>query len=406
MAQPSPPQTPLPLEGIRVLDAATFLAGPFCASIMGEFGAEVIKIEQPGVGDPLRKFGTVTSSGDTLVHLSESRNKKSITLDFRKAKGVEILKKLVKISDVMVENFRTGTLEKWGIGYEELSKINPGLVMLRVTGYGQTGPKAREPGFARIAHAFSGLSYLAGEAGGPPLMPGSTSLADYLAGTYGAVGVLMALRHRDLTGEGQSIDVALFEPIFRFLDELAPAYAMNGFVRERMGADTVNVVPHSHYPTADGKHIAIACTSDKMFARLAEVMGRPELAADDRYGRISARLEARDEINRIVADWTSALQRDDALACLKEGEVPSGPIYNIAEIFEDAHFAARGVLTKVMDERVGEVTVPGVLPRLSKTPGRIAHLGPDLAAHNEEIYGGLLGLSGAELDALRAEGVI
>ena len=183
MAQSSTPKTPLPLEGIRGLDAATFLAGPFCSSIMGEFGAEVIKIEQPGVGDPLRKFGTVTSSGDTLVHLSESRNKKSITLDFRQAKGVEILKKLVNISDVMVENFRTGTLEKWGIGYEELSKINPGLVMLRVTGYGQTGPKAREPGFARIAHAFSGLSYLAGEAGGPPLMPGSTSLADYLAGT-------------------------------------------------------------------------------------------------------------------------------------------------------------------------------------------------------------------------------
>lgn len=399
-------QTPLPLEGIRVLDAATFLAGPFCASIMGEFGAEVIKIEQPGVGDPLRKFGTMTKSGETLVHLSESRNKKSITLDFRKPKGVELLKKLVEKSDVMVENFRTGTLEKWGIGYEELSRINPGLVMLRVTGYGQTGPKAKEPGFARIAHAFSGLSYLAGEPGGPPLMPGSTSLADYLTGTYGAVGVLMALRHRDLTGEGQFIDIALFEPIFRFLDELAPAYAMNGFVRERMGADTVNVVPHSHYPTADGKHIAIACTSDKMFARLASVMGQPELAAEDRYGPVAARLEGREEVNRIVAAWTSGLPREEALDLLKAGEVPSGPIYNIAEIFEDAQFAARGVLTKVMDERVGEVVVPGVMPRLSKTPGRISHLGPPLAAHNEEIYGGLLGLSAEELEALRKEGVI
>ena len=400
------PQTPLPLEGIRVLDAATFLAGPFCSSIMGEFGAEVIKIEQPGVGDPLRKFGTMTKSGETLVHLSESRNKKSITLDFRKPKGVELLKKLVEKSDVMVENFRTGTLEKWGIGYEELSKINPGLVMLRVTGYGQTGPKAKEPGFARIAHAFSGLSYLAGEPGGPPLMPGSTSLADYLAGTYGAVGVLMALRHRDLTGEGQYIDIGLFEPIFRFLDEIAPAYAMNGFVRERMGADTVNVVPHSHYPTADGKYIAIACTSDKMFTRLASVMGQPELAEEDRYGPVSARLDGREEVNRIVAAWTSGLPRDEALDRLRAGEVPSGPIYNIAEIFEDAQFAARGVLTKVMDERVGEVVVPGVMPRLSKTPGRISHLGPPLAAHNQEIYSGLLGLSPEELEALRTEGVI
>jgi crotonobetainyl-CoA:carnitine CoA-transferase CaiB-like acyl-CoA transferase len=400
------PETPLPLEGIRVLDIATFLAGPFCSSIMGEFGAEVIKVEQPGVGDPLRKFGTPTEAGDSLVFLSESRNKKSITLDLRQEKGAMLLKKLVEKSDVVVENFRTGTLEKWGVGFDELSKVNPGLVMLRVTGYGQTGPKAREPGFARIAHAFSGLSYLAGEADGPPLMPGSTSLADYLAGTYGALGVLMALRHRDRTGQGQSIDIALFEPIFRFLDELAPAYARHGYVRERMGADTVNVAPHSHYPTADGKHVAIACTSDKMFARLAEVMGRPELAEEGRYGKVAARLEERADVNRIVAEWTGSMSRAEVLNRLKEGEVPSGPIYNIAEIFEDEQFAARGMLEKVMDERVGEITVPATLPRLSRTPGRIAHLGPPLAAQNDEVYGGLLGLSDEERSALRAEGVI
>lgn len=400
------PETPLPLEGIRILDIATFLAGPFCSSIMGEFGAEVIKVEQPGVGDPLRKFGTPTEAGDSLVFLSESRNKKSITLDLRQEKGVMLLKKLVEKSDVVVENFRTGTLEKWGVGYEALSKVNPGLVMLRVTGYGQTGPKAREPGFARIAHAFSGLSYLAGEPDGPPLMPGSTSLADYLTGTYGALGVLIALRHRDRTGEGQYIDIALFEPIFRFLDELAPAYARHGYVRERMGADTVNVAPHSHYPTADGKHVAIACTSDKMFARLAEVMGRPELAGEGRYGKVAARLEERADVNRIVGEWTGSMSREEVLNKLKEGEVPSGPIYNIAEIFEDEQFAARGMLEKVMDERVGEITVPATLPRLSKTPGRIAHLGPPLAAHNDEVYGGLLGLSDEERSALRAEGVI
>ncbi|MCZ6471958.1 MAG: CaiB/BaiF CoA-transferase family protein [SAR324 cluster bacterium] len=398
--------TPLPLDGIRVLDIATFLAGPFCSSIMGEFGADVIKIEQPGVGDPLRKFGTPTESGDSLVFLSEARNKKSISLDLRQPEGVELLKRLVAISDVVVENFRTGTLEKWGVGYEHLSAVNAGLVMLRVTGYGQTGPKSKEPGFARIAHAFSGLSYLAGEPGGPPLMPGSTSLADYLAGTYGAIGVLMALRHRDRTGEGQYIDIALYEPIFRYLDEIVPAFARHGFVRERMGADTVNVVPHSHYPTQDGKHIAIACTSDKMFARLAEVIGQPELARDDRFGKVSARLQARDEVNRIVAEWTSSKLRNQALEELKAGEVPSGPIYNIAEIFADPHYAARGVLEKVMDERVGEVTVPAVMPKLSKTPGRIKHLGPPFAAHNDDIYGKLLGLSRDEQEALKAKGVI
>ena len=399
-------ETARPLEGIRVLDLATFLAGPFCSSIMGEFGAEVIKVEQPGVGDPLRKFGTPTECGDSLVYLSEARNKKSVSLDLRQPEGAAVLKKLVEISDVVVENFRTGTLEKWGVGYEHLSKVNPGLVMLRVTGYGQTGPKAKEPGFARIAHAFSGLSYLAGEAGGPPLMPGSTSLADYLAGTYGALGVLMALRHKERTGEGQYIDIALYEPIFRYLDEIAPAFARHGFVRERMGADTVNVAPHSHYPTSDGKHIAIACTSDKMFARLAEVMGQPELAAEDRYGKVAARLENREEMNRIVAEWTGSMPRDEALDRLKSGEVPSGPIYNIAEIFEDPQFAARGILEKVWDERVGEITVPAAMPRLSKTPGRIAHLGPALAAHNDEVFGGLLGLSAEEREALKTKGVI
>lgn len=398
--------TAMPLEGVRVLDLATFLAAPFCSTIMGEFGAEVIKVEQPGVGDPLRKFGTPNKSGDTLVFLSEARNKKSISLDLRKPEGAELLKKLVAKSDVVVENFRTGTLEKWGLGYEVLSGINPGLVMLRVTGYGQTGPKAREPGFARIAHAFSGLSYLAGEPDGPPLMPGSTSLADYLAGTYGALGVLLALRHRDRTGEGQYIDIGLFEPIFRYLDEIAPAYADSGYVRERMGADTVNVVPHSHYPTRDGKHVAIACTSDKMFARLADVMEKPELAEPERYGAIAARLENRAEVNRIVAEWTGGMTQAALLKKLREGEVPSGPIYNIAEIFADPQFAARGLLQKIQDERAGEVTVPAALPKLSRTPGSIRHLGPALAAHNREIFGDLLGVAAEEMEALKTKGVI
>lgn len=395
-----------PLEGLRVLDLATFLAGPFCTTLMAEFGAEVIKVEQPGSGDPLRKFGTPTDCGDSLVWLQEARNKKCVTLNLKEPRGKALLERLVQESDVLVENFRTGTLEKWGLGWEHLHAINPRLIMLRVTGYGQTGPKARDPGFARIAHAFSGLTHLAGEADGPPLMPGSTTLADYLSGTYGIMGVLMALRSRDQTGVGQYIDIALYEPVFRFLDEMAPAYAFNGYVRNRMGADTVNVVPHSHYPSADGKWIAIACTSDKMFARLADAMDAPELASPERFGLIAKRLEERPEVNRIVAEWTSSLPQEELLAKLKAGEVPSGPIYDVADIFADAQYQAREDLIEMADERNNSITMPGVFPKLSRTPGSVQHLGRALGADNGEIFGELLGLDDGERKSLEDDGII
>jgi succinyl-CoA:(S)-malate CoA-transferase subunit A/succinyl-CoA:(S)-malate CoA-transferase subunit B len=396
-----------PLTGVRVLDLATFVAGPFAGAIMGEFGAEVIKIEQPGSGDSLRRLGTAaTPDGDTLWWLSEARNKKSITLDVRKPRGQELFRALLKQSHVMIENFRPGTLEKWGLGWEALRAVNPALVLLRISGYGQTGPKAQEPGFARIAHAFCGLSHLVGVPDGPPLMPGSTSLADYMSGLYGTVGVLLALRSAEQTGQGQMVDLGLYESMFRMLDELAPAYAKFGTVRERTGAETFNSVPHSHYPTADGKWVAIACTNDKMFARLAEVMGKPELSAPGRFGKVQARLAARDEVNGIVSAWTRSLPQQAVLAQCTAGEVPSGPIYNIAEIFQDPQFAARGNLLRVQDPRAGEVVVPNVVPRLTETPGRVDHLGPAFAAHNREIYGGLLGLKDAELKALAKEGVI
>ncbi len=395
-----------PLEGLRVLDLATFLAGPFCTTLMAEFGAEVIKVEQPGSGDPLRKFGTPTDCGDSLVWLQEARNKKCVTLNLKEPRGKALLERLVQESDVLVENFRTGTLEKWRLGWEHLHAINPRLIMLRVTGYGQTGPKARDPGFARIAHAFSGLTHLAGEADGPPLMPGSTTLADYLSGTYGIMGVLMALRSRDQTGVGQYIDIALYEPVFRFLDEMAPAYAFNGYVRNRMGADTVNVVPHSHYPSADGKWIAIACTSDKMFARLADAMDAPELASPERFGLIAKRLEERPEVNRIVAEWTSSLPQEVLLAKLKAGEVPSGPIYDVADIFADAQYQAREDLIEMADERNNSITMPGVFPKLSRTPGSVQHLGRALGADNGEIFGELLGLGDGERKSLEDDGII
>jgi crotonobetainyl-CoA:carnitine CoA-transferase CaiB-like acyl-CoA transferase len=397
---------PRPLEGIRVLDIATFLAGPFCSTILGEFGAEVIKVEQPGVGDPLRKFGTRHECGDSLVWLSEARNKKSITLNLRDPEGAALLKRLVAESDIVVENFRTGTLERWGLGYEDLKAVNPRLVMLRVTGYGQTGPKAKEPGFARIAHAFSGLTHLTGEAGGKPLMPGSTTIGDYLAGTYGAIGVLMALRVAEQTGEGQYVDIGIYEPVFRYLDEIAPAYEQSGFVRERMGADTVNVVPHSHYPSADGHWIAIACTSDKMFARLATAMGQPELIVDERYATMAQRLQRREQVNGIVAAWSVTMARDEALECLRAGEVPSGPIHSIADIFDDAQFAARENIVKVGDHRVAPIAVPAAMPLLSSTPGAIDRLGPALGEHNGAIFGELLGLDAAAQQGLGERGII
>jgi crotonobetainyl-CoA:carnitine CoA-transferase CaiB-like acyl-CoA transferase len=398
---------PQPLDGVRVLDLATFLAGPFCASTLGEFGAEVIKIEQPKTGDPLRKYGTpVTPSGDTRVWLNETRNKKCITLELRKPKGAELFKRLVKTADVVVENFRPGTLEKWGLGYETLAAIHPGLVMVRISGFGQTGPKKDDPGFARIAHGFCGLSHLVGMPDGPPLMPGSTSLADYTSGLYGALGVLLALRVKERTGQGQTIDIGLYEPMFRLLDELAPAYARNGYVRGRMGADTTNAVPHSHYPTRDGKYVAIAATSDKMFERVAHAMGRPELAAPEQFGKVARRVEHREEVNRLVGRWTRTLDRDALLKLCKEQDVPCGPIYDIAEIFADPHYRARGNLLRVKDTRVGEITIPATVPRLSKTPGTIRSLGPELGEDNREVYRDLLGVDPKELRRLQGDGVI
>jgi len=395
-----------PLSDIRVLDAATFVAAPFCGTLMGEFGAEVIKIEQPRTGDSLRRFGTMTEVGDTLVWLSEARNKKSATLDLRTREGADLFRELVAVSDVVLENFRPGTLEKWGLGYPELARINPRLVMLRVSAYGQTGPMRDQPGFARIAHAFGGLAYLSGEPGRQPVVPGSTSLADYLSGLFGAVGVMVALRHAERTGEGQVVDVGLYESIFRVLDEIAPAYARSGFVRERMGADTVNVVPHSHYKTADGIWVAIACSNDRMWARLAAAMDQPGLAQDPRYSAPHMRDQHRAEINRLVGSWVGGLALSQVLAVCEANEVPVGKLQSIADIFADPQFAARGNLAELDDERVGPLVFPAPIPQMSRTPPRLTAAGPALGAHNEEIFQNLLGIEQSRFDALLASGVI
>jgi len=395
-----------PLDGIRVIDIATFIAAPMAASIMGEFGAEVIKIEQPGSGDPLRRFGVPSEvTPDTFCWLSEARNKKSLTLDLRRKEGAEILRSLIAKSDVLCENFRPGTLEKWGLGYEELRKVNPRLIMLRVSGFGQDGPYRDRPGFARIAHAFGGLAHLTGMADGPPLTPGSTSLADYVSGVYGALGILLALRARDRDDAGQYIDLALYEPILRMLDDLAPAYAARGIVRGRQGLGTSNACPHGHFQTKDG-WIAIACTNDRMFERLASAMGRPELAGPDRYAATAARLRDAAIVDGIVQAWVGEMTTDEAVALCAKDDVPCASVNTIAGIFADPHIAERKNQVALPHAELGEVFVPAVVPKLSRTPGEVDSLGPPLGSSNDEILGGLLGLDEGRIDQLRATGII
>ena len=313
---------------------------------------------------------------------------------------------MVEDADVVLENFRPGTLERWGLGYETLREINPALVMLRVSAYGQTGPKNTLPGFARIAQAYAGLSYITGTPETAPLIAGSTTLAAYLSGLYGAYGILLALRARDKNGQGQYIDIALHDGIFRFLDEIAAVYDKTGEVRERQGTETHSAVPHSHYPTGDDRWVAIACTNDKMFSRLCDVMDKPELAAPDRFGLKSTRIECRNEVNGIVADWTTSFGREEVIAKCAQGGVPCGPICSIADIFEEEQYWARDSIMRVPDPRLGELAVQGVVPKLSGTPGKIKHLGVAMGAHNQEIYREELGLSQQEYERLQAAGVL
>ena len=394
-----------PLAGLRVLDIATFLAAPFAATLLGEFGAEIIKIEQPGQGDPLRRFGTMTDAGHSLNWASESRNKKTITLDLRQPEGAALLKRLVATADVVMENFRPGTLERWGLGYDVLREINPRLVMLRLSAFGQTGPYKDLPGFARIAHAFSGLGLACGEPDRVPVTPGASTLADYASGVWAAFATTVALMDRTTSDQGQCIDLALYQAPFRFMDELVPAYAKTGQVRTRMGAETHNLVPHGHFQTADDRWLAITCSSDKMFERLAKMIG-DEALAGERLARTAQRIAVREEINAIVVAWVRARSAAAARESCDQFEVPCSLLYSVADIFEDPHYRARGDLVEVDDGVNGRVTVPAAFPRMSRTAQRLDHLGLPLGACNREIYEGLLGLSPATMDELRSKGVI
>lgn len=395
----------LPMSGVRVLDLGTFLAGPHAASILGEFGAEVLKVEHPIAGDPMRRFGTPTNRHDaTLAWLTEGRNRKSVTIDLRQDAGVRVFLKLVAKSDVLIENFRPGTMEEWGLGWAELSEANPGLVMLRVSGYGQTGPYRRRSGFAHIAHAFGGLSYLAGFPGETPVVPGTAPLGDYMSSLYGAIGIMLALRHREKTGRGQIIDIGIYEAVFRQLDEIATSYGLLGKVREREGAGSFIAVPHGHFRTQDDKWVAIACTTDKMFERLTEAMERPKLT--ELYGEQQKRLAARELVNQMVNEWVGSLTREEVMRRCLDEQVPVGKVNSIADIFEDEHFQARGNLARVQTDGLGEVVVPGVLPTLSETPGRITNLGPPLGDSTYEVFRDLLEIPADEIERMRKQKIV
>ena len=395
-----------PLDGIRILDLSTVIAAPFGATLLGDFGAEVIKVEMPNFGDPLRNLGPYYE-GEGLRWPGIARNKKSLTLDLHQEEGKEILKKLVEKSDMVIENFRTGTLEKWGIGYETLKESNPDLVMIRVTGYGQTGPYAHKAGFGTPATAFSGFTYLHGFTDRPPISP-SFSLTDYVTGIYVAFAAMTALYYRDCQedGHGQSVDVSLYESMFRMMEFLVTDYDQTGHIKERSPGLSGHSAPAGNFLTKDDNWIILVTSSDKTFERLAKVMGREDMLTDERYCTNSVRLQRFEEVNGIVADWIKTKTKDELQTLLDNAGDPMSAIYSIKDIFEDPHYKERENIVEVEHPRLGKVKIPGVVPKFSDTPGSIRQIAPDLGEHNNDILQDLLGLDSEKISALREKNVI
>ena len=399
---------PGPLAGIRVLELGMLLAGPFTGRLLGDMGAEIVKIEPPGKPDPLREWGHARYEGRSLWWPVQSRNKKCVTLNLRTERGQSLLRELVLHSDVLVENFRPGTLEKWGVGPAELWEVNPKLVIARVSGYGQTGPYAPRAGFASVAEAMGGIRYLNGFPGEPPPRI-HISLGDSLAGMFASLGILAALYKRDALGfgRGQVIDVSLVEACFALLESTVPEYDRLGIVRGPGGTGLKGVAPSNIFKSRDDKWMVIAANADGVFGRLCEAMGQPELASDPRFATHLARGENQEEIEAVVATWAADRDAAEIDRELNEAGVICGPIYTIADIFEDEHFWAREMLVKHSDPEFGEYIGPGIVPKFSETPGAVRWSGAwGEGSHNEDVYGGLLGLSESELAELESDGVL
>jgi succinyl-CoA---D-citramalate CoA-transferase len=399
---------PGPLAGVRVIELGMLLAGPFTGRLLGDMGAEIIKVEPPGQPDPIREWGKARYEGRSLWWPVQSRNKKCVTLNLRTDRGQELLLELVKRGDVLVENFRPGTLERWNLGWERLSEVNPRLVLCRVSGYGQTGPYAERAGFASVAEAMGGIRYVNGFPGEPPPRL-HLSLGDSLAGMFAAQGVLSALYWRDALGggRGQVVDVSLMESCFALLESMVPEYDRLGIVRGPSGTGLKGIAPSNIFKSRDDKWMVIAANADKVFRRLCEAMGRPELADDARFATHNDRGDNQEELEGIIADWAKERDALEIDRCLNEAGVICGPIYTIADIFEDPQFRARDMLVEHEDPEFGRYIGPGIVPKLSETPGEVRWSATwEEGSHNQEVYGGLLGLSDEELAELKAEEVI
>lgn len=395
----------LPLDDLRVIELGQLLAGPFCGQLLGDFGAEVIKVEDPGVGDAMRQWGQEKPYGTSLWWPVVARNKKSITANMRTERGQDLVRELVSSADVLIENFRPGTLERWGLSPAELWKTNPGLIITRVTGFGQTGPYSERAGYGSIGEAMGGIRYVTGEPDRTPARVG-ISLGDALAALFATLGTLVAVHQRGRSGKGQIVDSAIYEAVLAMMESLLPEWQIAGYERQRTGATLPNVSPSNVYPTRDGEMVLVAANQDTVFRRLAKVMDREDLATDERYASHGARGAHMEELDQIIALWTTTKTADELLELMHAGGVPAGRIFRAKDMFADPHFAAREAIVRLAHPDLGEFAMQNVFPRLSETPGAVRHLGPTLGEHNEEIYQGLLGIDDDTLSSLRSAGII
>ncbi|MFN3147417.1 MAG: CaiB/BaiF CoA transferase family protein [Paracoccaceae bacterium] len=393
------------LSDLRVIEMGQLLAGPFCGQLLADFGAEVIKIEPPGVGDPMRQWGREKPHGKSLWWPVVARNKKSVTLNLRTEEGQQMVRDLIASTDILIENFRPGTMERWNLGYDVLSAINPRLVMVRVTGFGQTGPYSSRAGYGAIGEAMGGLRYVVGDPSTQPSRMG-ISIGDELAAVHACMGAMFAIHARERTGRGQIVDSAIYEAVLNMMESLVTEYDVAGYVRERTGAILPNVSPSNVFDTADGKLLLIAANQDTVFKRLAEAMGRPDLAEDARYATHSARGAHQAELDGIINDWTRTVPLDALEALMNEHGVPCGLIYKAEDMIADPHFEAREAIVEVDHPDFGKIKMQNVAPRLSETPGSVRHVGPALGEHNDYVYGEVLGLSPDKRAELRDAGII
>ncbi|MGG1676470.1 CaiB/BaiF CoA transferase family protein [Neobacillus sp. NRS-1170] len=394
------------LEGLRVLEMGQLIAGPFASRLLAEFGAEVIKVESPLTGDAIRSW-RVVENGTSLWWYVQSRNKKSVTIDLRQAEGQDIIKKLVKEIDILIENFRPGTMEKWGLGYEELKKINPRLIMIRVSGYGQDGPYKDKPGFGSIGEAMGGLRYITGYPDRPPTRVG-ISIGDSLSALYSVIGALMAVYHRDVngTGEGQVIDVALYESVFSLMESMVPEFDRAALIRERTGSTLPGITPSNTYMCSDGKYVVIGANGDAIFKRLMYAMGRDDIAEDPRFENNAKRSEHAEYLDGLIEGWTKSLPFLEVMEYLDKAKVPAGSIYSVEDIMNDPHYQARQMIQEVAVEGLGMLKMPGIVPKMSETPGGVEWAGPKLGQHTEDVLEEKLRLTEEQISDLKEKGII